>query len=145
MIMKNIFFKVILVLIFIIIVFICLFFRFFNGNNNLFPLIQGKSSIPLIDIFNGYDEVCIQEPYVLKTDFENKLGQDLFFYKMVEDKTIFWGKKNGKFEKVYYIESWPMNKQPEVCYPVNKNICLQAEISNNSNFSNFNLGKCENE
>ena len=72
MIMKNIFFKVILVLIFIIIVFICLFFRFFNGNNNLFPLIQGKSSIPLIEIFNGYDEVCIQEPYVLKTDVENK-------------------------------------------------------------------------
>ena len=32
-----------------------------------------------------------------------------------------------KFEKVYYIESWPMNKQPEVCYPVNENICLQAE------------------
>lgn len=91
--MKKISFKVILVLIFILIVFICLFFRFFNGNNNLFPLIQGKNSIPLIEIFNGYDEVCIQEPYVLETDFENKLGQDLFFYKMVEDKTIFWGKK----------------------------------------------------
>ena len=142
--MKNISLKIILVLISIFIVCIYIFFRLFIENNNLFPIIQGKNSIPLIDIFNGYDEVCIQEPYVLETDFENKLGQKLFFYNMAEDKTIFWAKKNGSFEKVYYIESWPMNKLSEVCYLVNKNICLQAEISNSSSFSNFNLEKCEN-
>jgi hypothetical protein len=87
--MKNISLKIILVLISIFIVCIYIFFRLFIGNNNLFPVIQGKNSIPLIDIFNGYDEVCIQEPYVLETNFENKLGQKLFFYKMAEDKTIF--------------------------------------------------------
>ena len=42
MIMKKISFKVILVLIFILIVFICLFFRFFNGNNNFISINQEK-------------------------------------------------------------------------------------------------------
>lgn len=40
--MKNISLKIILVLISIFIVCIYIFFRLFIGNNNLFPVIQGK-------------------------------------------------------------------------------------------------------
>lgn len=116
-----------------------------EDEENLFLLIKDKNNIPLDKIFHGYEKVCIQPPYTLKESFEKEIGQKVYFYKMSENKTIFWLLKDGRFRKLYFIASNPSENLSSTCYSIRKNFCLIAKKSTSSDFSDFSIRECNNE